>query len=143
MAAEQQRGGNRNQHSYEERIETGIGDRLRNHQAAIGKKEAAENRNALPRVRQRGEHGQIPEQNLEQQRQVADQFDIAAGNARQQPVRRQSAERDQKSEQRGKEDADDRHQQRVEQTDQEYAGIGVGPGIGNQALADVKAGGGG
>ena len=140
IAPQQQRGHDRNQDGDHERLKArhcAIGFGI--DQAAIVEEEAAEQRDALPRIRQRGEHGEIPEQDLEQQRQVADQFDIAAGNARQQPVRRQPAERHEESDHGGKEDADDRDQQRVEQADEEHAGIGVGSGIRNQALADVKA----
>ena len=122
----------------DERLKAGLADRPRNHQTAVGEKEAAEQRNALPRIRQRAEHREIPEQDLEQQRQVADQFDIAAGNPRQQPVRRQPAQRHDKPDHGRKEDADDRDQQRVEQADQKYPGVGVGSGIRNQVLADVK-----
>ena len=87
---------------------------------------------------QRRQHREVPEQDLEQQRQVADDLDIGAGDPRHQPVRRQPAERDDETENGGEEDADDRHQERVEQSDQEHAGVGVGARIGNQVLADVK-----
>jgi hypothetical protein len=93
----------------------------------------------LPRSWQRGEDGLVPEQDLEQRRQIADQFYIAAGNPRQQPVRRQPAERDGKANDGGEEDADNGHDQRIQQADEEYANVAVRPRIGNQALVDVKA----
>src|SRR6202158_6066888 len=138
VAPQQQRGDDRNQDRQRERLQAGVGDRLWNHETAVGKKEAAKQRDALPRVRQRAEHGEIPEQDLEQQRQIAYQVDIAAGDPRQQPVRRQPAQRNEKSNHGGEEDADDRDQERVEQPDQEHAGISVGSRIRNQVLADVK-----
>ena len=103
----------------------GLADRPWNDDAAIVEKEHVEQRHALPRRRQRGEHGQIPEQDLEQQRQVADQFDVAAGQPRHQPVRRQPSEADNEAEDRRKEDADHRDQQRVQQTDDEDARVAV------------------
>src|SRR5205823_3055493 len=45
-----------------------------------------------------------------------------------------------KSDHGGEEDADDRNQQRVEQTDEEHPGVGVGSRIRNQVLADVETG---
>ena len=123
-----------------ERLEAGIADRLWNHETAVTEKEAAEQRDALPRIGQRGQHREIPEQDLEQERQVADQLDIAARDPRQQPVRRQPAQCHQKSKHGGEEDADNRDRQRVEQTDEKDAGIGVGSGIRDQVLVDVKTG---
>src|SRR5262249_28588530 len=49
-----------------------LGDRRRNDEAAIVEKNLAEQRDALPWPRQRAEHRQVPEQDLEQQRQIAD-----------------------------------------------------------------------
>src|SRR5207244_12810209 len=72
-------------------------------------------------------------------RQVADQLDIAAGDTRQQPVRRQPAERDREAEDGGKENADHRDNQRVQKTDEEDADVAVRPRIRDQSLADVKA----
>src|SRR6185312_272117 len=97
-----------------------------NDETAVTEKETVENGDALPRIGQSGEHREIPEQDLEQDRQVADQFDIAARNPRQQPVRRQPAEGYDETDQGGEEDADERDQQRIEQADQKYAGVAVG-----------------
>ncbi len=130
----------RNHDGNDERFEAGIADRFRNHQSTIREKETVEYRDALPRIGQGCEHRQIPEQDLEQGRQIAHQFDIAAGDARKQPVRRQPAERDDKSDQGGEENADHRDQQRVEQTDQKNPRVGIRSGIRDQVLADVKSG---
>src|SRR5579872_5185471 len=110
-----------------------------NDNPAIGQKNNAGQRNALSWGWQRAEDREIPEQDLEQDWKVAQQFDIAAGDSRQQPVRREPAQRDSKSDQGGEENADDRDQQRIQQADEEYARICVGLGIRNQALIDVKA----
>src|SRR5207248_8982007 len=53
---------------------------------AVIEENLTEQRDALARRRQRAQDGEIPEQNLEQERQVADQFDIACGEARKQPI---------------------------------------------------------
>ena len=132
-------GNDRDQNGDQKCIETALADRAWNDQAAIIEIGNAKQRNALPRPRQRGEHREIPEQHLEQDRQVADKLDIAAGDARDQPVRRQPPERHDEADQGGKEDADDRDQNRVDQPDQEDPRVGVGTRIRNQALADVKA----
>src|SRR5438552_12784006 len=67
----------------------GAEDRRRHDDAAIAQKDFAKDRDALARPRQRREHGEIPEQDLEQERQIADQFDIAPGKAGEQPVWRE------------------------------------------------------
>jgi hypothetical protein len=53
--------------------------RPRQKKSAIVEKHAARKRKAAPQVRQRLEDGIVPEQNLQQEWNVADQFDIAAG----------------------------------------------------------------
>ena len=44
--------------------------------------------------RQGGEHAEVPEQHEEQQRDVADELDVGAGQGRQQPVARQPQQAD-------------------------------------------------
>ena len=52
---------------------------VRREEAAIVEEDAARKRPAVAQVRQRLEHGVVPEQQLQQQRQVADQLDVAGG----------------------------------------------------------------
>ncbi len=87
------------------------------------------------------EHREVPEQDLEQERQVADQFHIAAGEPRQQPIGREPRDPDKKPQHRGKHDADDGDQQRVEQTDEEDPPVGVLLTVWNERLADAEPGG--
>ena len=89
---------------------------------------------------QRQEHGEIPEQDLEQERQVADEFDVAAGEPREQPVGAQPRKPDDEAEDGREHDAEHRHQQRVEQADEEDAAVGVLLAVGDQRLADAEAG---
>ena len=115
--------------------------RLRQEQAAVVEEAAARNGKALAHAGQRLEHGVVPEQQLQQQRHVADDLDIEAGHPRHQPVLRQPRDADQKAEDGREHDAERRDQQRVEQADPERAAIGRGRRIVDQRLADVEAGG--
>ena len=71
--------------------------RPRQEQAAIVENAAAGKRDAAAQLRQRFEHGVVPEQELQQQRNVADQFDVAAREPRHQPVVRQPRHADDQS----------------------------------------------
>ncbi len=131
-------GQQRDQHG----AKAGLENRLRQKQAAIVEIEAAANDNAVANIRQRLEHCVVPEQQLQQQRQVADDFDIAGGNFRHQPVARQPRYADDKADDGRKDDADAGHQQRIEQPDPEGAPVsGAARGIFDQRLADIEAGG--
>ncbi len=57
-----------------------------NDQTTVADEGDAEKRNALPRVGQCREHCQVPEQDLEQERQVSDDLDIDFADACQQPL---------------------------------------------------------
>jgi hypothetical protein len=116
--------------------------RLRQNDAAVVEIDFVEDGDALPRRRQRSEHRQIPEQDPEQERQVAHQLHIGAGEPSDDPVGRQPGNADGKAEDRCQRDAEHGDQQRVQQADQEDAGVGVGLVVGNERLADAKAGGG-
>ncbi len=117
-------------------------DHRRGHDdAAVVEKSRAQEREALARSGQRAEDGEIPEQNLEEDRKVADQLDIAGRQLGQQPVRREPRDADQEAEDRREHDANARDQQRVQEPDDEDAGIGVGFIVGDQRLVDAEAGG--
>ena len=117
--------------------------RLRQEQAAVVEEDAAGNRDAVAHLRQRLEHGVVPEQQLQQQRHVADRLDVAGGelaprsqffDSRAMPI--------DEAEDGREHDAEAGDQQRVEQADPEGAAIGRGlRRIGDQRLADVEAGG--
>ena len=125
------------------RAETGKELRLRQEQAAIVEEDAARNDDAVAHFGQRLEHGVVPEKELQQQRDVADGLDIAAGEFRHQPILRQPRDADDEADDGGEDDAEPGHQQRIEQPDPEGAAIGRGLRVeGDQRLADVEAGGG-
>src|SRR5262249_58538739 len=94
---------------------------------------------AVARCRHGAEHGEIPEQNLEEERQVADRLHVSATEPRDEPVRRQPCDADEEAENSREYAADDSDQQRVQQTDQKDAAVRVGHAIGNKGLIDDKA----
>ena len=113
--------------------------RLRQEQAAVVEKAAARNGDALADAGQRLEHGVVPEQQLQQQRQVADDLDVAAGELRHEPVLRQPRDADDEAEDGRQHNADGGDQQRVEKADPERAAVGRGGRILDQRLGDVEA----
>ena len=81
----------------------------------------------------------VPDEHLEQQRDVADQFDIEAGKLRKRPVGRQARHTDCEAEQGRENDAERRDQERVEQPHRQRSGIGVARRVCDQRFADRKA----
>ena len=67
----------------------------------------------------------VPEEQLQQQRQVAQCLDIECRDLRQQPVLRQPADADQGAEDGGQDDADNGDLQGVQHADQQRPAIGV------------------
>ncbi len=95
----------------------------------------------LARARQRLQHRVVPEEELKQQRQVADDLDIDHRRLGDDPVVREPRHADQEAEDGGEEDADRGHQHGVDQSDPEglpVARLGV---VVDQRLVDVEAGG--
>jgi hypothetical protein len=99
----------------------------------------AEQRDALARPRQRAQHREIPEQDLEQERQVADQLHIGAGEPRNEPVGRESRDPDDEAEDGREHDPEPGDEQRIEQPHEEDAAIGVRFVVGNERLIDAEA----
>ena len=93
--------------------------RPRQEQAAIVENAAAGKRDAAAQLRQRFEHGVVPEEELQQQRNVADQLDVAAGEPRDQPVVGELRQADHKADDGGEYDADGGDQERIEKADPE------------------------
>ena len=128
----------RNQHPAEPALE----ERLRDKEAAVVEEDAAGDDEAFADRRQRLEHGVVPEQQLQQQRQIADGLDVARRRFGHQPVLRQPRNADDEAEDGGEHDAEPGHQQRVEQADVERAAVSRGRRVEcDQRLADVEAGG--
>src|SRR6516162_1558299 len=117
----------------------GGGDRRGRDDAAVVEEDRAEQRDALARSRQRAQHGEIPKQELAQERQVADQLDIPPRQPRNEPIARQPREADEEAEDGREHDTDRSDQQRVEKADEEHAGVGVRFVVRNERLVDAEA----
>ena len=92
----------------------------------------------VDRRQELGQH-EVPDEELQQQRHVAERLDVHAAERAQQEVARQPPDPDQRADDRGQHDADDRHAQRVRQPDQEGPGVGLRRIELEQALADREA----
>ena len=79
---------------------------------------------------------------MKQERYVADQLDVAAGEPRDQPIAREPRDADDKTEHGRKHDADGGNDKRVDKADPKRATESRRAGrIGDQRLADIEAGG--
>ena len=83
----------------------GLRDRRRHHQTAIVEISATRNADAVAQIRQRFQNGVVPKQELQQQRDVTDRLDVAAGSARDEPVLRQPRDAYDEAEHGRKDDA--------------------------------------
>ena len=83
-------------------------------------------------------HRHVPEDDLHKLRRVAHQLDEAERDVAHQPVGRQPHDADQQAEQRGRDDAHRRDQQRVQHAHQQGACIGVADGPRYQTKRDVE-----
>ena len=83
--------------------------------------------------------GVIPEQQLQQQRRVAQNRGVKQRGARQEPVRRQAGDADGEAKQRRQRNADRRDKQRVQQADPEGLSVGRQGRIGDEVQVDVEA----
>ena len=85
----------------------GTEDRSRQEEAAIAEVGAEGQRAALPRTGQDREHRPVPEEKLQQHRDVAEGLDIDRREFGDQPVPRQARDADQEADDRGKNNAED------------------------------------
>jgi hypothetical protein len=112
----------------------------RHAQAALAEEcEAAEVDRLAHRRQHLGEEA-VPDEQLQQQRHVAHHLDIARGELREQPVRRQAGDADQRAEHRREHDADRGDQQGVDDADQERPVVRVGRLVLDVGLGDLEAG---
>ena len=92
-------------------------------------------------LRQKPEHGEIPDEDLQEQRDVAQRLDVDGGDPRDDPVGRKPRDSDRKSDDRREDNPEDRDEQRVEQADQIDAAVARRLSVGNERLVDLEAGG--
>jgi hypothetical protein len=87
---------------------------------------------------QQWQHGEIPEEYLEQQRDVAESLDVDGRNFCDEPVVREPCDSDDETDDGGKNDTQEGDQDGVEQADKESTAEGIGLVIGNQAHEDAE-----
>ncbi|MNQ99366.1 hypothetical protein D3C85_1150970 [compost metagenome] len=127
-------------HTADKRPEA-IGRQGRRHvQATVADKEGVEEIVTLARPRHGQEHREVPEQDLQQGRDIAENFHIDRGQLADDPVRREPGDADDKAQQGRQNDTDKGHQEGVEQADDEHPGIAVRLGVIDQVLGDAEAG---
>ena len=83
---------------------------------------------------------EIPHQQLQQDRDIAEQLHVAGAEAPHEEVAGQPADADQRAQDRREHDADDGRTQRIREPDQERLPVGIGRVECEDALADVEAG---
>jgi hypothetical protein len=107
--------------------------------ALRGEHPAAQRDRFAHRRQQLGEEA-VPDEELQQQRHVAHHLDIARGELGEQPVARQACNADQRAQQCGKDDAQGRHLEGVEQAHAEGTRIALRGVVGDQGFGDLEAG---
>ena len=128
--------GERQQHPAMHRI----GSRNRKDEAAIADKDARQQLPGLARRRRAHPQHRPPEEQLQQQRDVTEGFDVDLRELADEPVARQPRDPHHGAENGRQHDPERRDIERVEQPDEKGAGIGIGRGIGDQRLADAEGG---
>ncbi len=123
-------------------VESLFGHRAREVQAAVVEKKTVAHGQALARPRQWSQHREVPEEDLQQQRNVAKHFDVDHRQLRDQPVGGKPRDAEDETEDGGEQDAPDGNPDGVQHTHQEGASVGVLFAVGNQGFADAEAGGG-
>ncbi len=95
---------------------------------------------ALARPRQGPQHREVPEKDLQQQRDIAENLDIGGRQAGDQPIARQPRHADYEAEQGRQRDAQGRYQQGIEQPDHKGAPVAGSLAVGHQALDNAEPG---
>ncbi|MNZ93776.1 hypothetical protein D3C78_1128610 [compost metagenome] len=114
--------------------------RCRHVQAAIVEEEVFAQAQALSRPGHGQHHGEVPEEDLQQRRNVAEGLDVDGRQFAYQPVRREPRHPEDEAEDGREEDADDRNQQGIEQTDDEDPAVAVAFVVVDQMLGDTETG---
>ncbi len=111
-------------------------DRDRKVEAALRQKEAFDRYQRLPVRRQQKSDRRVPEDQMQQHRDVAHEADVGAEHLAYQPVLRQQQDADGNAEQRGQHDADHGNLQGIEEADQQRAAVAGGRRVGNRRFTD-------
>ncbi len=121
-------------------FECRVGFRYRENHTPVTHEQACKRIQGLAGGRQHFIEKRVPEKQLQQDRYVLENFDICRGQLGNQPVGGQAGDTDKSPQDHRQSDADKRNQQRIEGADHQRFAIGVGRGIGNKGLADLKGG---
>ena len=100
-------------------------------QPAVAEKQAGNGIQRLARRRQHLVEDRIPEEKLQQDRDVLKHLDVSRGQAGYQPVGRESGDPDQRPQDNGQDDSHKRNLQRVEHPDEKRPGVIVRRRIGS------------
>ncbi len=114
--------------------------RGRDEQAALVQKDGIGEREAVRDRRQLHEDHEVDDEELEQQRRVADQFDVGADDARQEPVRGEARDAQDDPQHRREDDAHDAEEDGVEHAHQEGMTVRVVGAVGDRTVADLEPG---
>ncbi|MNQ83194.1 hypothetical protein D3C85_982670 [compost metagenome] len=114
--------------------------RGRHVQATAADEEGVAEVMTVARPRHGQEHREVPEQDLQQRRNVAEDFHIYRRQLGDDPVLRQPRHTHDETQDRRQDHADEGHQQRVEQADDKHPGIAVRFGVVDQVLSDAETG---
>ena len=117
----------------------GFGVQRRSPQPAVREIHAGQQVQRLAHRRRRFRNQRVPEEQLQQQRDVAQRLHVDQRHAADQPVPRQPREADDQADDARRRDADQRHAQRVQQPDEKGAGVAVRRVVGDRAFADPHA----
>ncbi len=110
-------------------------------QAPVVEEDRLSHAEAIARPRQRPQNREVPEEDLQQQGDVAQYLDVDRGDPGDQPVAGKPGDADDETERRGQRDTDDGHQNGVEQADHHGTPVRILFDVVDEALADAEAGG--
>lgn len=107
---------------------------------AVVQEEHAQEVDRVSRVGNRAKNREVPEEDLQQQRNVADHLDVDVGELGDHPVVGKPRNADDETDDRCKQHPDERHQESVEDAHDERAAVTRRLAIGDQRLDDAETG---
>ena len=115
-------------------------EQSRHEGAAVGKADPDPGIDRIARIGQHRDDAEIPEQDDEKRRDVAEHLDIDRAQLADQPVHREPPDADQESDDRRRNDAEPGDDQRVQEADEERVAVGAVRRVGDRRLADLEPG---
>ena len=133
--------GNADQHDQGNDVEASFRGGGGQIEAAYVEETPSRNGEALSRRRQRLQHREVPEEQLQQQRNVAHHFDVNRRETGDQPVGGKTRDADHEPQNGGDDDAKSGDQQGIEKPDQECPAVGHRAIEVDQRLGNIKSSG--